>query len=246
LHRQSWLADREDKSATIRRLFERIAPNYDRLNQVMSLSRHQKWRDIAISKLNLKTNDSALDLCTGTGDFLKPLRKAVGPNGTLLGLDFCEPMLRVGQEKNGTENFGIADAMDIPIKTESVDGVAVGWGIRNVSDIDLAHREIFRILKPNGRFVSIDMAQPKNSVIRAISRISLAFTLPKLGKLCGQTEAYTYLQQSTLQFWSREKLADSMREAGFTDVHWQNLTLGNICIHWGEKPGKMEGNNDNR
>jgi demethylmenaquinone methyltransferase / 2-methoxy-6-polyprenyl-1,4-benzoquinol methylase len=231
-----WISDESQKSDAVRRLFAKIAPTYDLLNFIMSFSLDGKWRNIAAKKLNLKLGDSALDLCTGTGDFLKPLRKAVGSQGSLIGLDFCEPMIRVAIKKHAPGSFALGDALNLPIQNESLNGVSVGWGIRNVSDIDQVHREIARVLKPGGRFVSLDMAKPENGKVRKFVHTCLSKGVPLLGKLFGKKEAYTYFPQSILHFWERDQLADSMRQAGLIEVTWQNKFFGNICIHSGVKP----------
>jgi demethylmenaquinone methyltransferase/2-methoxy-6-polyprenyl-1,4-benzoquinol methylase len=108
--------------------------------------------------------------------------------------------------------------------------VTVGWGIRNVPDIDLAHREIARVLKPGGRFVSLDMAIPKNPVVRGISQVVSSTLLPLLG---GDREAYRYLPESARRFKSREDLAQSMEQAGFKNVRYRDYAFGNVCMHWG-------------
>lgn len=177
-----------------------------------------------------------LDLCCGTGDFLTPLRSIVGTSGTLLGMDFCEPMLVSASAKDSHAKLGLADACCLPIRKNQLDGVSVGWGIRNVPDIDQAHSEAFRVLKPGKNFVSLDMARPKNAVVRFFARGITNNLLPLMGALFGKREAYTYLPQSTDRFLDRDALKASMERAGFIDVHYKDLFLGNICVHWGTKP----------
>ncbi|HSI73136.1 MAG TPA: class I SAM-dependent methyltransferase, partial [Fimbriimonas sp.] len=170
----------------------------------------------------------------GTGDFLKPLRKAVG-QGLIVGLDFCLPMLAKAKDKSDA-SLGLADACRLPVQGGRFEAVTVGWGIRNVPDIDQAHREIARVLKPGGRFASLDMAQPRNAVMRRFSSLIFNTMVPRLGSLFGSKNAYTYLPKSTERFWSREELAESMRRAGFIDVRHKDLFFGNICAHFGRKP----------
>ncbi len=230
-----WQKDGDEKRAAVQQMFAKIAPNYDRLNSLMSLSLHKKWREQAVNSLCLAPGDSALDLCCGTGDFLLPLRKRVGSQGTLVGIDFCEPMLQQAKSKDSATLI-LGDATQIPLESATMDGVTVGWGIRNVPDIDQTHREIFRVLKPGKRFVSLDMAMPENSVVRGLSRFVGKHILPRLGARFGAEQAYTYLPESTVRFWDRQKLAESMKQAGFKDVGYRNLFFGNICLHWGTKP----------
>jgi demethylmenaquinone methyltransferase / 2-methoxy-6-polyprenyl-1,4-benzoquinol methylase len=132
--------------------------------------------------------------------------------------------------------LSVGDACCLPVASGAFDAVSVGWGIRNVPDIDAAHREVFRVLKPGGRFVSLDMARPRNAPMRAFSSFLFQKLVPRLGALFGKTEAYTYLPESTERFKSREDLAESMRAAGFTDVAHRDFMFGNICLHRGSKP----------
>jgi demethylmenaquinone methyltransferase/2-methoxy-6-polyprenyl-1,4-benzoquinol methylase len=145
-------------------------------------------------------------------------------------------MLLKAVTKDREATLSLGDACSIPLASSSADGVSVGWGIRNVPDIDQAHQEIQRVLKSGKRFVSIDCAEPESSVIRAATSVLRTPMLGFLGRLMGSSEAYKYLSESTARFKSREELAASMRSAGFIDVHYKNLMLGNICVHWGTKP----------
>ncbi|HEY0867886.1 MAG TPA: bifunctional demethylmenaquinone methyltransferase/2-methoxy-6-polyprenyl-1,4-benzoquinol methylase UbiE [Fimbriimonas sp.] len=246
-----WQTEGARKRTAVQRMFGEIAPTYDLLNGLMSLSLHRRWRAFAVGKLALKPGARALDVCCGTGDFMVPLRKAVGSQGRVVGIDFCLPMLEVAKRKlfsppptpspsrlQRDEEGGLAlgDACQLPVRSGSFDAVSVGWGIRNVPDIDAAHRELVRVLRNGGRFVSLDMARPENPAVRVVSEFVFQKIVPKLGSLFGKTDAYTYLPKSTERFWTREQLAASMERAGLVDVGHRNLMLGNICIHWGRKP----------
>lgn len=234
--RPIWEAQGDEKRREVRGMFSAIAPSYDRANALMSFNLHQRWRRFAASKLNLQPGNTVLDLCTGTGDFLSIHRCLVGEAGRLLGIDFCPPMLVQASKKDAHATLSVGDACSIPLASFSVDGVSVGWGIRNVPDIDQAHKEIHRVLKPGKRFVSIDCAEPQSALIRIATGILRTPMLGFLGKLIGSEDAYKYLSESTARFKTREELAASMRSAGFIDVHYKDLMLGNICVHWGTKP----------
>lgn len=231
-----WQAQGEQKRAAVQRMFGEIAPTYDRVNGLISFSLHHRWRAFAVSLLQLKPGETALDLCCGTGDFVTPLKQAVGAGGSVFGVDFCEPMLSLAHQKFPSVGFSLGDAGNLPVASERCHAVTVGWGIRNVPDIDAAHREICRVLKPKGRFVSLDMAQPQNPLLGSISKWAFNTLVPTIGRIFGRHEAYTYLPKSTERFWSRQELCDSMRRAGFAEVGWKNLFFGNICVHWGVKP----------
>lgn len=229
-----WTAEGQAKRTVVQDLFSQIAPKYDRLNGIMSLSRHHRWRMQAVRAIQVQPGETALDVCCGTGDFMAPLKKAVGASGNVFGLDFCMPMLEVAKAK-GIPSLAAGDACALPVQSASVDVVTVGWGIRNVPDIDAAHREIARVLRPGGRFVSIDMAIPRNGLVRALSGFVSRRILPILGSLFGHKTAYTYLPKSTERFLSREELVASMERAGFGDVKTRDLMMGNVCMHWGTK-----------
>jgi demethylmenaquinone methyltransferase/2-methoxy-6-polyprenyl-1,4-benzoquinol methylase len=232
-----WMSEGDEKRARVKSMFAQIASRYDLLNSLFCFRLHYRWRTIAAAKLELREGDTVLDLCCGTGSFVNPLRRAVGASGTVLGVDFCLPMLLVGAKRQPKKaEFALGDALALPVASSSVDGLSVGWGIRNLADVDAAHREIFRVLKPGKRFASVDMAQPAHPIALSISRKLFVSVVPMLASLFGKGSAYMYLPQSTERFKSRQELADSMSNAGFTDVRWQDLMFGNICVHWGLKP----------
>lgn len=231
-----WTAEGAKKRLAVQGMFAEIAPTYDRINSLLSLSLHHRWRTYAVSKLALNMGDNALDVCCGTGDFLLPLQKAVGSGGKVQGVDFCLPMLAIAKSKTSCP-LNLGDACNLPFGSEQFDGVSVGWGIRNVPDIDLAHREAARVLKPGGRFVSLDMARPSNAIIRVLSEFFTLRVIPSLGALFGKAGAYTYLPNSTLRFMTREQLTASMERAGFVNIRYKDLLLGNICVHYAQKPG---------
>jgi demethylmenaquinone methyltransferase / 2-methoxy-6-polyprenyl-1,4-benzoquinol methylase len=231
-----WQTEGARKRSAVQSMFAEIAPTYDLLNSVICLRLHYRWRRYSVRALELRPGEKALDVCCGTGDFMVPLKDAVGERGLVAGVDFCLPMLEVARKKLGHPNLSLGDACCLPIASESFDAVSVGWGIRNVPDIDKAHRELVRVLKPGGRFVSLDMARPKNRVIRGFSEWAFQTVVPRIGSVFRKTKAYTYLPKSTERFWTREQLAASMERAGLIDVGHKDLMFGNICVHWGRKP----------
>ncbi len=235
VHQAPWTTEGEEKRVAVREMFADIAPSYDRVNGLMSFSLHHKWRSIAVKKLQLSPGDSVLDICCGTGDFLTPLKRIVGEKGSVTGLDFCRPMLEIAHQKLGESVELIeGDACFLPFNGGVFGGASVGWGLRNVPDLDLALSEVYRVLKPGARFVTLDMARP-NGIIGGISEWVFHKVVPALGRLVGKTAAYEYLPKSTLKFVSREDLKLKMEQTGFCDVQYQNLFFGNICLHWGIK-----------
>jgi len=233
---QIWSAEGAQKRAAVRRMFADIAPTYDLFNRIMSVSLDRRWRAHAVATLDLKPGDRALDVCCGTGDFLTPLMAKVGPTGVAVGVDFCPPMLEVAARKLQTGRLSTGDACQLPIASAQFEAVTVGWGIRNVPDVDRAHLEIARVLKPGGRFASIDMARPRNILVRTVSEFVMNSVLPLMGSVIGKSKAYTYLPKSIQTFRSREQLEASMASAGMVDIGHRDLFFGNICIHFGRRP----------
>src|SRR5205085_759461 len=197
---QPWDRTGEEKAAYLRRMFGDISSTYDLLNSAMTLRGHHRWRRDAVRMLAIKPGDTVADVCCGTGDFGGPLSRA---GAKVVGIDFCQPMLALAAKKPFNQKLSLGDATRLPLKSESVNAVTVGWGLRNVPDLQKALSEIHRILKPGGRFVSVDMALPKSAFMRALVKN----TIPIFGKIFGKSEAYTYLPDSTEKFATREELA---------------------------------------
>lgn len=231
-----WLTEGDEKRRDVRKMFSDIAPSYDLVNSLLCFRMHYRWRKRAVQVLKLPEGAAVLDLCCGTGDFLTPLREEVGPKGKVVGLDFCEPMLAIAQEKLGDDaELSLADACRLPIAAAQFDGVTVGWGLRNVPNLEEALREAARVLRAGGRFVSLDMARPRGKVVGRVSEWVFHVVAPAIGRIFGKTRAYQYLPKSTLKFKSRDELVGLMQEAGFKDVQFRDLFFGNICMHWGTK-----------
>lgn len=236
LEKSPWQAGGSDKRELVRRMFADIAERYDFMNGLMTLSLHKRWRTYAVSLLNLEPGHWALDVCCGTGDFMVPLRRAVGPSGKVVGVDYCPPMIALAKNKLGARGLALGDACALPFSDACFDGATVGWGLRNLCELDAGLCEITRVLKPGGRFVSLDMAVPRHPILRGASRLVGHTLLPFVGGLIGKRQAYTYLPKSTETFASREELAAAFERAGLRDVGWRDLMFGNICLHWGRKP----------
>jgi demethylmenaquinone methyltransferase/2-methoxy-6-polyprenyl-1,4-benzoquinol methylase len=231
-----WLADGGEKRERVQLLFADLAPVYDRVNRVISLSGDRRWRIATVRALELQAGDTVADICCGTGAFMLPLREAVGASGLVLGLDFCAPMLEHARAKAVPGELAASDACALPLVSARFDAVTIGWGLRNVSDLRLALAETFRILKPGGRLASIDMAQPRIAPVNAVSRRLFRPILKAAGARAGKAEAYTYLAESTHRFVSRESLADAMVAVGFAEVRYRDFALGHVCLHVARKP----------
>jgi demethylmenaquinone methyltransferase/2-methoxy-6-polyprenyl-1,4-benzoquinol methylase len=231
-----------DRSWQIRHMFGQIAHRYDLMNSIISLRLHHRWRRLAVSYANPQPGEAVLDVCSGTGDLAIALAQAVGRHGQVIGIDFCLPMLELARRKASLKHsicnvyLALGDALSLPLPSDHFACATVGWGIRNVPDINAAFREMTRVVRPGGRVVCLDMAKPKFKPMSLAYGFYFYKILPLLGGLFSRKEAYSYLPNSVTNFPDREELAERMRDAGLTDIHVVDLAWGAVCIHWGVKP----------
>jgi len=229
----------DEKSRYVRGMFDDIAARYDLLNSLLSAGIHHQWRSFATRCALLSTGDAALDVCTGTGDWAVLLRKAVGSTGTVVGADFSYSMLKHGDAKFDAADTPRVqgDAMKLPFASSTFNAVTVAFGIRNVADIRAGFSEMCRVLKPGGRVVCLEFAEPHAGAFLAFYRLYSKHVMPRVGgAISGRADAYKYLPASVERFKSRAELAQLMNEAGLTDVRYVDLTFGLVCVHVGVKP----------
>jgi demethylmenaquinone methyltransferase / 2-methoxy-6-polyprenyl-1,4-benzoquinol methylase len=223
-------------------MFDRIAGRYDLLNSVMTAGLHHSWRKRAADRAELNPGDSALDVCCGTGDLALELASRVAPEGRVIGCDFSEPMLDLAREKAaGRDSAGIrfewADALRLPYDDGRFDAVTVGFGARNLSDLDAGLAEMARVLRPGGRLVVLEITQPTRPPLSTFYSLWLDRAVPLLGALAGDSDAYTYLPESVRSFPSPRGLAAKMDAADFERIRWTVLARGIIAIHSGVARG---------
>ena len=227
-----------EKRAYVRDIFTAIAPTYDRLNRIISLRLDQRWRRYAVDRLGWeRTPDGIyLDLCAGTLDFGATLARRPGFGGRIIGADFVPPMLRLGREKAARLAPVAADALELPFPDAAFDGAMVGWGVRNLVDLDAGLAEAARVLKPGSRFVIIEMTLPPRPALRRLYGHYFRRVLPWIGRrISKHTTAYTWLPESTVAFPGPPELARRLTAAGFRDV-WYRLFLGGVCaLHVGTR-----------
>jgi demethylmenaquinone methyltransferase/2-methoxy-6-polyprenyl-1,4-benzoquinol methylase len=182
----------------------------------------------------------ALDVCCGTGDLALELRRRIGPDGRVVGCDFSEPMLELARRKSGDESlpveFAWADALELPYRDRSFDAVTVGFGARNLADLERGISEMTRVLRPEGRLVILEITRPHREPLASFYSLWFDKLVPVLGTFAGDSEAYSYLPDSVKRFPEPEKLAGMLDDAGLTEIRWLLLAGGIIAIHSATKP----------
>jgi demethylmenaquinone methyltransferase / 2-methoxy-6-polyprenyl-1,4-benzoquinol methylase len=219
-------------------MFGRVAKRYDLLNTVMTAGLHHSWRRRAVERAEVSPGDSVLDVCCGTGDLALELAGQVAPGGHVVGCDFSEPMLDLAREKArshdaGGVRFEWADALSLPYDAERFDAVTVGFGIRNLADLDRGLHEMMRVLRPGGRLVVLEMNQTTRPPLSSFYSLWFDRIVPLLGGLSDDSGAYTYLPESVRNFPPPRGLAELMDGAGLSQIRWTILAGGIIAIHSG-------------
>ena len=231
----------------IKNLFSAIARYYDFLNSLLSLKRDKMWRRETVQASEVEPTSKVLDVCTGTGELALAYSDKLGTDGFVIGSDFCFEMLVIGDQKlqqpvgavsNRTTNFLAADTLILPFLENTFDVVSVGFGIRNVTDLELGIREMVRVAAPGGRVVILEFTQPVNPLFRSLYYFYFTKILPFIGNLISRNkdDAYGYLPRSVMQFPNCEALKGIMEQCGLTDVQYSRKTFGIVAIHVGKKP----------
>ena len=225
-------------AAYVRGMFTAIAPRYDFLNHLLSLNVDRSWRRTAVARLGweAKPDGTYLDLCAGTLDLAAELARRDGFRGRVIGADFAVPMLAQGRNKSPRAVPVAADALQLPFPSARFDGALVGFGLRNLADIDRGLHEAARVLKPGARFVVLDFTTPRFAPLRAVYLFYFRRILPAIGRLVSKhRDAYTYLPESVLAFPEPEALTARLSAAGFSRVGFERLTGGICALHYGTR-----------
>jgi len=214
-------------------MFDRIARGYDRMNSVMTAGMHHRWRSRAVDLAQVAPGDPVLDVATGTGDLAVALRSRVGPGARVVGIDFSESMLSLARDKAPDVQFATASALDLPYGDDEFAAATVGFGARNFSDLAKGLSEMTRVVRPGGRVVVLEITTPQRPPLSWFFRLWFDKAVPTLGKLAGDSAAYTYLPSSVRRFPGPEELGGALVAAGLSDVGWVLTAGGIIALHHG-------------
>ncbi len=230
-----------EKGHYVREMFARIAPRYDAANRILTGGMDERWRQRAIALLRPGRGATVIDLCCGTGDIAFHLLRS-DRSLRVVGVDFCEPMLRRAKERalreaRGPVEFVEADVMALPFSAASFDGATMGFSLRNVVDIAATLREIGRVLRAGARFVNLDVSKPRPGLLKLGFDFYFYRAVPLLGALVGGSRAaYTYLPNSLTNHPDARTLVELFGQAGFKDTGYVPLMGGTIAIHYGTAP----------
>lgn len=222
------------KKENIKRLFDNIAPDYDKLNHILSLNIDKGWRKKAVREI--VDSDSplkVLDVACGTGDFTIEIARKAATGSSVTGIDLSEGMMAVGRDKIKAAGVDAAleygDCEALKYADDTFDRISVGFGVRNFEHLAIGLREMCRVLKPAGKLVILELSVPSNPIIRWCYKLYFLNILPAIGGMVsGNRGAYEYLPASVLHFPAPDKFIRMLREAGFAEVKHKALTFG-VC-----------------
>ena len=233
----------EEKAGKVADVFHSVAGKYDLMNDLMSGGVHRLWKRMTIEVSGVRRGNMVLDIAGGTGDLTAKFSRIVGSKGTVVLADINDSMLRVGRDRLmdlGIVNnvkFSQADAQYLPFPDNSFDVITIAFGLRNVTDKDLALRSMLRVLKPGGRLLVLEFSSPANPLLSKIYDTYSFSILPKLGKLfASDADSYQYLAESIRMHPDQETLQGMMDNAGFANTDFHNMTGGVVALHRGVKP----------
>ena len=215
----------------VRGMFDGIAPVYDAMNRVMTAGLDQRWRKLAVSEV-VWPGDRVLDACCGTGDLAVAAEQR---GGRAVGLDFSQKMLERARRKSGTVEWVQGDALALPFGDAEFDAATVGFGVRNLADLEGGLRELNRVLRPGAKLAVLEITRPRG-ILRPFFRLWFDVLVPLAGKILPGGKAYTYLPASVRRFPGPEDLSALFESAGFEDVRYRLLGGGIVALHVGRRP----------
>ena len=227
-----------DKTKLVNSVFSKVYKKYDLMNDIMSLGVHRIWKKKLIDWMNPQLNDNLIDVASGTGDIAKLFSKKIKNSNSISCVEPNDEMYFAG--KGNLKNFKNiswykAKAEKLPFKNDTFDFYTISYGIRNVSDINEALKEALRVLKPGGRFMCLEFSKVNNEMINFLYQ-NYSKTIPIIGKfIVGSSKPYDYLVKSINQFYSQKELANLMKQNGFSNIEYRDLSNGISAIHSGWK-----------
>ena len=232
----------EEKADKVADVFHSVAAKYDLMNDLMSGGVHRLWKKITIEMSGVRAGHQVLDIAGGTGDLTAKFSRIVGDNGLVMLADINDSMLKVGRDKlldMGVANnvhFSQADAQYLPYPDNSFDCITIAFGLRNVTDKDLALRSMLRVLKPGGRLLVLEFSKPTNNLLEKAYDFYSFNLLPKIGELVTKdADSYQYLAESIRMHPDQDTLKQMMADAGFENCSYHNMTGGIVALHRGFK-----------
>jgi demethylmenaquinone methyltransferase / 2-methoxy-6-polyprenyl-1,4-benzoquinol methylase len=233
---------RHEKAERVRGVFASVAGKYDVMNDLMSLGVHRLWKQYTLSVTGLRPGMRALDVAGGTGDLALGLLRQVGKQGRVTLSDINETMLERGRDRLldagfvGNVDCVVADAEQLPFETDTFDCVTIGFGLRNVTDKAAALRSMYRVLKPGGQLLVLEFSTPTLPGLKPVYDAYSFHVLPLLGRVVAGDEAsYRYLAESIRMHPDQETLLGMLKDAGFTQARYHNLSGGIVALHRGYK-----------
>jgi demethylmenaquinone methyltransferase / 2-methoxy-6-polyprenyl-1,4-benzoquinol methylase len=212
----------------VRRMFDRIAPVYDPMNRLMTAGLDRRWRRETAAAV-VQPGDRVLDVCCGTGDLALAASDA---GGRVTGLDFSAPMLERARGKSSEIEWIEGDALALPFADGSFDAVTIGFGLRNLPNVERGLTELRRVLRPGGRLAILEITRPKGP-LAPFYRFWFDGVIPLAGKVLPGGSAYSYLPASVRRFPAPEGLSKLLDDAGFAEISWRLFAGGIVALHTG-------------
>ncbi len=232
----------DQKASLVQGVFSSVASRYDIMNDLMSGGIHRLWKDAMMDWLAPRPGQRLLDVAGGTGDVAFRFLRRAGDTAQATVLDLTEPMLIEGQKRAEAANMAgqldwvVGDAMALPFETNTFDVYTVSFGIRNVTRVEKALSEAFRVLRPGGRLMVLEFSQIPNDLMQKVYDLYSFNVIPAMGQaVTGDRDSYQYLVESIRRFPDQDRFAEMIRAAGFEQVKYRNLSMGIAALHSGWK-----------
>jgi len=241
------IIDSINKSNLVQEIFSAVAPKYDLMNDFMSAGIHRLWKNTMVSQLNFTQHKKILDLASGTGDIAlkitKQAQKIGAHNFSITLSDLNSEMLKIAKDRAINQNlfqqldFVVANGENLPFADSSFDAVTVAFGLRNFTNLAAGLSEIYRVLKPQGKFICLEFSKINDLWLQKLYDLYSFKIIPKIGSLVlNDSNSYQYLVESIRVFPNQEHFLELINQAGFVNTSYRNLSCGISCLHYGYKP----------